>query len=142
MSSVVKPLRMIVEHFPKRTFTVFHPHEALKPVAGARGRLELDMGRCVGCGVCAYICPNKAIEIVTMGEHKFPAVDMGRCCFCGLCVDYCPRLALKMTPDQELAEYQRVGLLYSPSRLTLPPKEPHRKLVSVKKIDKRGVSHR
>lgn len=139
---MIKPLRTIAEHLTKRTFTVFHPYQALKPVERARGRLKLDMGRCVGCGVCAYICPNKAIEIVTVDERKLPAVDIGRCCFCGLCVDYCPRSALSMTHDQELAEYRLVDLKYSPSRLTLPPKEPRRKLVSIKKIDKRGVSHR
>jgi len=141
MSSVTKPLWKTAEHLIKRTFTVFHPYEGLKPVEGARGRPKLDIERCVGCGVCAYICPNKAIKIVTVGERKLPAIDMGRCCFCRLCVDYCPRSALSMTKDHELAEYQRGDLKYSPARLTLPPKEPQRKLVSVKKVDKRGVSH-
>lgn len=148
MSAILKPLKVVLEHFPKRTFTIFHPYEALKLPERTRGRIRLDMEKCTGCGVCAYICPNVAIELVTRGEKKYPKLDYGRCCFCTLCVDYCPRTALSTSPAHELAEFSRAELDYAPERLAQPPQVtepralPRRKTVSIKKIDRRGVSHR
>ena len=47
---------------------------------------------CIGCGVCAEICPKKCIN---MSENKegfmFPIVDEKECIQCGNCYKKCPQ---------------------------------------------------
>lgn len=45
-----------------------------------------DMKKCVGCGGCVAVCPQKA---VTLRDGK-AAVDRTLCRGCGKCVDVCP----------------------------------------------------
>ncbi|MDD5327096.1 MAG: Coenzyme F420 hydrogenase/dehydrogenase, beta subunit C-terminal domain [Phycisphaerae bacterium] len=46
---------------------------------------------CVGCGICAGICPESALQIVwnKYGEYV-PVEQAGRCTECGLCLNVCP----------------------------------------------------
>lgn len=54
--------------------------------------LVVKDGLCTGCGTCAGICPQDAIELVI--EHHdgiyVPYLDKEKCTECGLCVDVCP----------------------------------------------------
>lgn len=53
------------------------------------GGYEID-GKCVGCGKCQAVCPQKCIDI-----QKVPAViDQNRCLHCGRCADRCPVKAI------------------------------------------------
>lgn len=67
----------------------------------ARGRHIYYPDLCKGCGLCAKICSNKAIEMVKCEKEGKtivrPQIDYGKCCFCGLCVDTCPTNALQFT---------------------------------------------
>lgn len=58
-------------------------HASAKPV--------LDENLCVGCGICANLCPAKAIEIIN-GKMR---VDYDKCYGCSICQIQCPQLALK-----------------------------------------------
>ena len=52
----------------------------------------LDKGLCTGCGTCAGICPNAAIQMVK-DESKgiyLPQLDKGNCNECGICLEACP----------------------------------------------------
>jgi len=140
--SIIRPFYMAFAHLFKTTFTVKYPYEVLRPSERYRGRPMLNLERCVGCGVCVWICPNKALNMVKVGDLKLPQLDAGRCMFCGLCADFCPRIAMVMTQHYELAEYNRKSLIYSPERFSQPPKQFDGKLMSVKKIRKHfGVTH-
>jgi ferredoxin len=43
--------------------------------------------RCTNCGICAEICPSKAIE---MRENKRPKVHARKCQHCQACLNWCP----------------------------------------------------
>ena len=45
---------------------------------------------CVGCGVCAGVCPNHAIEMHTSKGLSLPKIDEGKCSKCRICVQSCP----------------------------------------------------
>ncbi len=63
-------------------------------IAGAvlRTRPVLDKKTCVGCGMCAEICPAKAI---VMKDGK-AVIDRGRCIRCFCCQEFCPKSAMKV----------------------------------------------
>lgn len=76
------------------------------------GRFELDVEKCIGCGLCARACPNKVIEIETERVEKKRVLigyrmNIQYCLFCGLCVEACNRGALKFSKVFEMAQYNR-----------------------------------
>ena len=62
--------------------------------AGAilRTRPALKRDLCVGCGICADICPAKAIVI----ENKKAKIDRKACIRCFCCQEFCPKSAMKV----------------------------------------------
>jgi len=56
-------------------------------------RAKVNEERCTGCGLCAQVCPQGAIQI---GETA--RVDGARCAGCGLCLDACPQGAITLSP--------------------------------------------
>ncbi|MBQ5489616.1 MAG: DUF362 domain-containing protein [Oscillospiraceae bacterium] len=48
-------------------------------------------GNCIGCGKCASVCPEKAIEIV----KGRPKIDRKKCISCFCCGEFCPQGAMK-----------------------------------------------
>lgn len=52
--------------------------------------LKKDM--CVGCGICAGICPAKAIVI----KDKKAKIDRKKCIRCFCCQEFCPKSAMKV----------------------------------------------
>jgi len=109
------------------------PHE--RP-AYARGMpaLVTDDGilRCVGCELCAEICPTGCIRVgvrpgLAAEAAREPGaavesfeVDMARCLHCGLCEEACPAFALAMTPLVEIAAPKRGDLVFDLEALSVP----------------------
>lgn len=77
-----------------RPATRRYPQTVRPPVDGARGQLELDVGACNFCGLCARRCPTAAL-CVTRDERRFELDDL-RCIACGVCVDVCTRNAVSL----------------------------------------------
>jgi len=55
-------------------------------------RPVLKKSMCVGCGVCANICPAKAIVI----KNKKAVIDRKACIRCFCCQEFCPKSAMKV----------------------------------------------
>ena len=49
-----------------------------------------DSDKCCGCGLCEYICPQKAISLSIIGLHYVPCIDEQKCVKCGKCYQNCP----------------------------------------------------
>ena len=106
-----------------------YPAEKREPVPGARGLhalvrdSETGKERCVGCGLCAAMCPSQCIHIYTSeGDDHEKIVDryeveVLRCVYCHLCVEACPYAALALTDHFEYSGYTREEFYYTKDRL-------------------------
>jgi NADH-quinone oxidoreductase subunit I len=50
---------------------------------------------------------------------EFFRINFSRCIFCGMCEEACPTYAIQLTPDFEMCEYNRQGLVYEKEHLLI-----------------------
>jgi NADH-quinone oxidoreductase subunit I len=137
----IRAMGVTLRYFFKKPITVQYPEEKVRIYPRFRGRHELQRDEdglelCVGCGLCAAICPSGAIyveaaenteeERYSEGERyaRIYEINMTRCIFCGYCEEACPTGALKLRHEFALADYNRGSLVYDKARL-LQPASPH-----------------
>jgi formate hydrogenlyase subunit 6/NADH:ubiquinone oxidoreductase subunit I len=116
---VLRILQIIAENLGHRPVSVALPEHVPTP-AGFRGRVTLDPTRCIGCGMCAYVCVSNAITGAAEGDAYAWTYDPGRCAFCARCVERCPGGALS-NDDQPAPSYARPGELAVRTLVTFPP---------------------
>lgn len=96
--------------FKRKKATVDYPNEpGIKPAKGLRGMHHFDIDKCIGCSICARVCPTMAIEMVPTEKtrtKKRPVINLSECIFCALCADRCPKDAIQMTDTIELSAFE------------------------------------
>ena len=141
--AIAKGMRVTFRHLWQHPITQQYPEERPLLPARHRGRHELErhengLEKCVGCELCALVCPADAIYVegaenpkdapISIGERyaKTYVINLLRCIYCGYCVEACPTEALQMKGDFELAAGDRASLIVSKEQLlaTLPKHEP------------------
>ena len=64
--------------------------------------LQLETAACVGCGMCARVCPHGVFRL----EGKKASIrDLNGCMECGACALNCPTAAIRVTPGVGCATY-------------------------------------
>ncbi len=73
--------------------------------------LDYDYKRCNGCGICAEICPTKALEmggplheIATGLDAPAVMMDLEKCTFCRMCSNLCPVHAISFEAVGEVPD--------------------------------------
>ena len=91
------------------------------------------MEKCIGCELCAGVCPARCIyvrgkdnpvdEPVSPGERYgfIYEINMLRCIFCAMCVEACPTEAITMTQLFEMSVQGREDAIYTRSELLMSP---------------------
>lgn len=64
--------------------------------------LKLDEDKCIGCGMCATVCPHGVFRI---DDAKARFSDQNACIECGACATNCPVAAISVNPGVGCASY-------------------------------------
>ena len=130
MWSILRTLWITFRHAFHRKVTVRYPEEKRKLPARWKGRIVLTRDpdgeeRCVACYLCSSVCPVACIALQAGINEKgrrrpdFFRINFSRCIYCGLCEEACPTFAIQLTPDYEMAEYERKNLVYEKEDLLI-----------------------
>ncbi len=96
-------------------------------------RYEDGMEKCIGCELCAGVCPANCIYVrgadnpqdapVSPGERYgfVYEINMLRCIFCAMCVEACPTTAITMTHLFEMSVTDRDEAIFTKDELLVEP---------------------
>ena len=90
--------------------TLPYPFQPAPPAEGFRGRLELDISKCIGCGACLNACPPRLIRMTDQDSRRTIEFALGRCTYCARCAEVCPEKAIRMTQEFELSTEDKKDL--------------------------------
>ena len=84
--------------------TLPYPLVPLEAPEGFRGRVTLDVNKCIGCGGCAEVCPTRLIKVTDPSpEKRVLEFELERCVHCGRCEEVCPEGAIALDREFETA---------------------------------------
>lgn len=84
------------------------------------GRVTIDRDKCSGCGLCAQICPGKAIHLEGKGRERKACMEevFPQCMSCNDCAAICEQGAVEVSRTYDFGYYYRAA----PYRRLLPPR--------------------
>ncbi|MBM4418213.1 MAG: NADH-quinone oxidoreductase subunit NuoI [Chloroflexi bacterium] len=147
VGALVRGLGTTFRHIFRPTVTYQYPEKRRPVHPRFRGRHKLmryenGLERCIGCSLCAGVCPARAIYVEAAentDEHRISPgeryarryeINMIRCIFCGYCEEVCPTEAIVLGNDYELADYDRASFVYTKDMLLVPDPRAGEALVS------------
>jgi formate hydrogenlyase subunit 6/NADH:ubiquinone oxidoreductase subunit I len=65
------------------------------PPKNFRGPVKIQAEKCIGCGMCAYVCVSYAVRLTDREGGCEWRYLPGKCTFCGRCASVCPAKALR-----------------------------------------------
>ena len=130
MFSLLRTIWSVLRHTFAKRVTVQYPDQKRVLPPRWRGRIILSRDpdgaeRCVACYLCSVACPVDCIALQATEDEtgrRYPAffrINFSRCIFCGFCEEACPTHAIQLTPDYEMGEYRRSGLVYEKDDLLI-----------------------
>lgn len=127
---MLRGLLIVAKYGFKKPTTIRYPEEKRTLPIVSRGRHYLTKWpdgkeRCVGCELCAIVCPAQAIYVKPAANTKDDQhshgeryakdfqINMTRCIYCGLCEEACPTGAIVLSNEYELSGYTREELIFT-----------------------------
>ena len=129
MTEILKGMALTLRSMFTHAVTRQYPEEKRPAMPGFRGLHglvrdpETGEASCVGCGLCAAVCPSQCIHVYTTDspDHKKIVeryeIEVLRCIYCALCVEACPYTAVVLTEHYEYSDYSRDALYMTKERL-------------------------
>jgi NADH-quinone oxidoreductase subunit I len=130
--------RVTLRQMWRKKVTTQYPEEKREKPQRFHGRHVLNrypdgMEKCIGCELCAGVCPARCIYVrgkdnpvddpVSPGERYgfVYEINMLRCIFCAMCVEACPTEAITMTHLFEMSVSNRDDAIYTKNELVMNP---------------------
>ena len=64
-------------------------------IVNKKGRITIDLEKCIDCGACVSLCPTDALSMGGVeGSNQLEFIE-DKCIGCLLCIDSCPRHAIE-----------------------------------------------
>lgn len=82
-------------------------HVSVAPIVS-----HVDEETCIGCSLCASLCPYQAIEMLKVDKKRKARTIAASCKACGICASHCPTFAISMggfTNEQILSQIAAFG---------------------------------
>ena len=129
MTEIIQGMALTVKTMLSKPVTRQYPKEPRPAMPGFRGLHALTKNpktgeaRCVGCGLCAAICPSQCIHIYTVDSPDHTKIveryeiEVLRCIYCAFCVEACPYSAIALTGHYEYSAYCREDLYMTKEKL-------------------------
>jgi len=115
---LIKGLSITLRRCFSKPTTVEYPEERLPVGPMFRGGcIDLNLEKCIACGLCAMACPNSAIDLTTEKSesgkkvmaryfHRLPV-----CLYCNYCIEACPTQAIQWTRNYEMSSLLHEDLI-------------------------------
>ncbi|MCC7075888.1 MAG: NADH-quinone oxidoreductase subunit NuoI [Acidimicrobiia bacterium] len=138
VGAIAKGLWVTLRNAMRKPVTVQYP-EVIRPKPERfHGRHVLNrygdgMEKCIGCELCAGVCPARCIYVrgadnppeapVSPGERYGYVYEINflRCIYCGLCVEACPTEAITMSNLFEFSFTDRDDAIFGKDLLLVDP---------------------
>lgn len=101
---------------------------AREPFAEARGRLTIEIEKCIFCGMCQRRCPAGALKVDRAGKDW--QLDPYACIICGYCVDACPKKCLHLANAWRVSATGKVTELEHQQPTPAPDIKPDQKVAN------------
>lgn len=120
MSYLAFAVEMLSNMF-KSPVTTDYPLKPREPLAADRGKVVIDISKCIFCGSCQRNCPADAITVTRVkGTWE---INPFSCVQCRACVDNCPKKCLTMDPHYTEPATEKKNILVQ-GEPPAPPKKP------------------
>jgi NADH-quinone oxidoreductase chain I len=124
---MLKALFTSIRNSFRTPVTEFYPTKKFAAPERYRGKHIFYDELCIGCSLCAKVCPNNTIVMLERPEqtdpklkHR-PIIDLNRCIFCGYCAEVCPAKCLFMGHDYEMAGRNKGELIFTYKQMIETP---------------------
>lgn len=117
MSSILTFAGIALRNLFSPPVTSKYPFEPAVYPKASRGHVEINMNKCVFCGICSQHCPTETIKVdrtaKTWSMNRFDCVQ------CQNCVNVCPKSALTIVPGYFAPGVEKVSETFEkPAPLT------------------------
>lgn len=100
--SILKYAPETLKNLFRPPVTTSYPFKPAEYPEGSRGHIEIEIDKCISCGMCVRSCPTGTLEVSR--ENGTWSINRFDCIACGYCVVKCPPKCLSMVEG-----YQTVG---------------------------------
>ena len=113
MASLLNFTGTLLKNLVSKPVTKNYPEEPAVYPERSRGHIEIEIDKCISCGLCVRNCPPRCIT-VDKNEGTW-TINRFDCIACGYCASKCPKSCLHLVPGYQTPGPQKASATYRKS---------------------------